>query len=205
MNDKINNYIEQLFLHTNNSKEKELLKVRITQQLQIAYEAERKKEQSEEEAFYHAVASIQSLENQVLGLIEPTEIEIKEEHKKPKALFTAFGVGTIILGVAIFLTSTAFTYTNAPIIGLGLLLSFIAIGVTLIVYGQLRYGKKPTPRPVESKHASIFRTILYFGATIAYFLLSFSTGRWGITWIIWVIAAFLEQIGLLLLPKNKED
>lgn len=205
MNDKISTYITQLFLHTVNSKEKELLKVRLTQQLQIAFDAECKKEQSEEEAFYHAVASIQALEDQVLTLVESTVAPTVDEHKKPRALLTSLGSGTIIFGVALFLTSTAFTYSKAPIIGLGLLLTFIAIGVTLIVYGQLRYGQAPTPRPIESKYASLFRTILYLGATIVYFLLSFSTGRWEITWIIWIIAALLEQIGLLLLPKNKEE
>lgn len=215
MNPRIEQYIQSIFEHVSPSPESNLLRTRMLQQLQAAYDAQLSQNDSEERAFLNALASIKDLEAQMLTLPNPLKQQAYEVALKRKARFTAFGITVILLGVAAFIGFSALPlFEQSSIFGLVCLLIFVGVGVGLIVYAQSSMPKQGSQNQLDflvsdpnasmsAKKYAGYRSILYLIALIIYLLVSFTSGAWGITWIIWIIAALIEQIMLIILANRK--
>ena len=122
-------------------------------------------------------------------IVEAKETNIKNNYARNIAISVGlyiFSLVTIILFAA---------ELNKPVIGVCLFFSLIAIATGLIVYSVIMYGKKTekikkegnTQMELVIKTADILAVVIYF-------LVSFMTGAWHITWIIFLIMAAVDEI-----------
>lgn len=93
-----------------------------------------------------------------------------------------------------------------PIVGLLIMLVISAIATGIIIYSNMsmpleykdynaRINKEFTA--IDSKQGRLLKSILsiyWLIVTFIYLAISFITYQWGITWIIWVLAAVFEMI-----------
>lgn len=138
-------------------------------------------------------------------------IEAKKEDKKEKfARNLAISVGLYILSlVAIILLSALF---DQPIIGVSLFFTIIAVATGLIIYSSIVYGKSEKEKTKEAKEPKNvvlkgITEIISIAGVITYLLVSFLTGAWHITWIIFIVIGLLNAIVKLIfgLKNNSKD
>lgn len=125
-------------------------------------------------------------------------IEAKKEDKKAKfARNLAISVGLYILSlVAIILCAALF---DQPIIGVSIFFTIIAVATGLIIYSSIVYGKSEKEKVKESKEPKNvvlkgITEIISIAGVITYLLVSFLTGYWHITWIIFIAIGLLNAI-----------
>lgn len=136
-------------------------------------------------------------------------IEAKKEDKKAKfARNLAVSIGLYILSlVAIILFSAAF---DQPIIGVCLFFTIIAVATGLIIYSGIVYGKDKEEEEKEEKKKSNstlkgIMSIVDILGVIVYLLVSFITGAWHITWIIFLAVGLVNAIIKLIFGLNDND
>lgn len=125
-------------------------------------------------------------------------VEAKKEDKKAKfARNLAISVGLYIFSlVAIILLSALF---DQPIIGVSIFFTIIAIATGIIIYSSIVYGKSEKEKVKESKEPKNvvlkgITEIISIAGVITYLLVSFLTGAWHITWIIFIAIGLLNAI-----------
>ena len=125
-------------------------------------------------------------------------IEAKKEDKKAKfARNLAISVGLYIFSlVAIILCAALF---DQPIIGVSIFFTIIAVATGLIIYSSIVYGKSEKEKVKESKEPKNvvlkgITEIISIAGVIAYLLVSFLTGAWHITWIIFIAIGLVNAI-----------
>ncbi|MCR5650769.1 MAG: permease prefix domain 1-containing protein [Lachnospiraceae bacterium] len=119
----------------------------------------------------------------------------------------------VILCVVCWVPCMLFATTSRVTIGPAIMFLLVGIGVFLIVYANnttkgfdllLRlnavktisgnYGEPPAPAPkYRSKAAETIVLVYWPAVTSIYLIVSFLTFQWGITWIIWPIAAVAHR------------
>ena len=137
-------------------------------------------------------------------------VEAKKEDKKVKfARNLAISVGLYILSlVAIILFSTLF---EQEIIGVCLFFTIIAIATGLIIYSSIVYGKDKKEEireeKVKTKKNTVVRqvtNIIDILGVIVYLVVSFLTGAWYITWIIFLAVCLINAIVKLIFGLNDD-
>jgi len=125
-------------------------------------------------------------------------IEAKKEDKKAKfARNLAIAVGLYIFSlVAIILCAALF---DQPIIGVSVFFTIIAVATGLIIYSSIVYGKSEKEKVKEEKEPKNvvlkgITEIIDIAGVITYLLVSFLTGAWHITWIIFIAIGLLNAI-----------
>lgn len=131
---------------------------------------------------------------------EKEEEEIKEEvkdNKKKKALIITISIFLYFLALIwIIISEVTFNLNEGIMIGGFFLLC--AIATCLLVYQGIMISttitKKKKEKTVREKRLDgvIELTAIIF--TIIYLLVSFFTGAWHITWILWLVFAAVEAI-----------
>ena len=139
-------------------------------------------------------------------------VEAKKEDKKAKfARNLAISVGLYIFSlVAIILLSALF---DQPIIGVSIFFTIIAVATGIIIYSSIVYGKSEKEKVKESKEPKNvvlkgITEIISIAGVITYLLVSFLTGAWHITWIIFIAIGLLNAIVKLIFgvkEDTKED
>lgn len=142
-------------------------------------------------------------------------IEAKKEDNRNKfARNLAISIGLYILSlVAIILCAALF---NQPIIGVCLFFTIIAVATGIIIYSGIVYSKEKTHEPKtkeQKKKDTVLRQltdIIGIIGIIVYLLLSFLTGAWHLTWIIFIVIALVNAIvkliyGLVVKEKEEEE
>ena len=134
-------------------------------------------------------------------------IEAKKENKKAKfARNIAISVALYILSlVAIIASSTI----GQEILGVCLFFTIIAIATGIIIYSAIVYGKeKEEKSKKEQKKDEVGKAItdiIGLIGVVIYFLVSFTTGAWHITWIIFLIIGVCNAIVRLIFGLKKCD
>ena len=134
-------------------------------------------------------------------------IEAKKENKKAKfARNIAISVALYILSlVAIIATSTI----GQEILGVCLFFTIIAIATGIIIYSAIVYGKEKEEKPQKEKKkdevGKAITDIIGLIGVVIYFLVSFTTGAWHITWIIFLIIGVCNAIVRLIFGLRKCD
>lgn len=134
-------------------------------------------------------------------------IEAKKENKKAKfARNIAISVALYILSlVAIIATSTI----GQEILGVCLFFTIIAIATGIIIYSAIVYGKEKEEKPQKEKKkdevGKAITDIIGLIGVVIYFLVSFTTGAWHITWIIFLIIGVCNAIVRLIFGLKKCD
>ena len=206
MNNRLREYIDNLFATAPSNMKAVEVKEEILQNLTDKYNDLIAEGKSEEVAFNIAVASIgdvSDLIRELQGLPQQYN-KISEENDKQKqrtALMTAIAIGLYI-------------FSPVPVIllqnemGVVFLFVFIAIATGMLVFNGITKSKTqqvPDTMVEEFKEwrernsgknqlqKSVLSAIWAVGVVI-YFLISFTTGAWYITWVIFLVIAAVEGI-----------
>lgn len=111
-----------------------------------------------------------------------------------------------IVSVAAFLVLVAVPRVN-PVISLALFLTGIAYATSKLVKHYMSLPKKEKTEK-EKKEDKVLKSIKEIVEAICislYFIISFTTGAWHITWIIFIIDGLIEEIfKLIFMLKGKE-
>lgn len=136
------------------------------------------------------------------NIVEANSINVKSNFARNIAIAVALYIMSL---VAIIIFSAQF---DQPIIGVSLFFTLIAIATGLLIYNGIYYKKESKEEKTKKQNTLVKQAtgIVDTLALIAYLLVSFLTGAWHITWIIFIIGGLLEQIvKLLLTVKDKNN
>ena len=112
----------------------------------------------------------------------------------------------VCLGIFLYFVAVAWIMTAIPVLGINPVLAsaifmlIIGAATITIIYYCSTYRKKRCNRECE-KDNTIEKQVIHIVAilfTIVYLYISFVTGKWAITWILWIIYALVEAIIKLL-------
>ena len=134
-------------------------------------------------------------------------IKAKEDDKKGKfARNIAVSVGLYILALVFIIFFAAFI--EQEIIGVCLFFITIAIATGIIIYSAIYYSDKDKKKKVEKKENKTVKQlgeIIDIIGVIVYFFISFKTGAWHITWIVFLIVGLCKSIIRLLFDLDNKD
>ncbi len=121
---------------------------------------------------------------------ENSTIEDNSKGKKAKMI----GVGILLYFVACVLVLISIPVMKFnPVISVSIFLLICGIGTYMIIVACITYSKKEV-NTKEIKLRKEISSIIAIMTTVIYLLVSFITGAWHITWIIWLLYAILEEI-----------
>ena len=130
--------------------------------------------------------------------------EKKEAYAPSHTSFLIAGVVLCILSIMPMFIALCFTERDVVMIAMvALLLFIVGIAVNMIVrtilikdsYDMLLQNNDYSIRKKRSRdRLGVFEQIYWLLITAIYFIVSFFTNAWGITWIIWVIGGILAGI-----------
>ncbi len=123
----------------------------------------------------------------------------KEKYRQTYTISLALGIALCVLSVIPVLATSLFSGGNGEIaaIGSAILLIFVAVGVMLIVRSSITWGAYnmllqegdyTKENKAENKKNENVSSIYWGAVTAGYLAISFITGAWGTTWIVWPIA-----------------
>jgi len=209
MNEKLRHYIDDLFANAPSTVRAVELKEELFQNLTDKYNDLLAEGKSEESAFNIAIASIGDVDSLISGLTGEKRPE-NEKSKKRSAILVAIAISLYILcPVPVILLQSEF-----GVMGLFL---FVAVATALLIYNGVtreRYVKaddtmveefKEWKQNNKQKNKAVDAIIGSFWliAVCVYIVVSFMTGAWHITWIIFLIAAAVASMikGLFMLKQ----
>lgn len=210
MEGNLRNYVEELFSGTIPSKKAVELKEEMIQNLTEKYNDLLSEGKNPEAAFNIAIAGIGDI-SYLLKDLEKDSVnpEVIEAYRQKSAMMTSIAIMLYILSVVpLIVLAALFHGPSAAIIGVVIMFIFIAAATGLLIYNGMtkpKYIKTDDTMVEEFKQwqsASQERKSLRSSVSSAvwavivaiYFLLSFFTHAWNITWIIFIIGAAVQSI-----------
>ena len=226
---RIREYMDQLFESAPRTQRAYELKIELTQNLIEKYYALVGEGKTQEDAFNLTVGSIgdvrelfAQLEEDENGQPVPQPVFYPQEQpSQRRALVRAVAVILYILSLVppIVLTSVGDGFAGEVLAPVGML-GMIALATGLLVFDSLTHPKSTRPAPgtvvedfrqwqsanVKKKHwVAAFNGAFWPLVLALYFLLSFGTGKWYITWVIFLIAPAVDVIVNTLLKAMMEQ
>ena len=212
MNEKLRAYIESLFSDAPKTKKTVELKEEILQNLFDKYNDLIAEGKNEESAYNIAVASVGDISGLVEELNSSNYSEETEKQRKRSAMLVSLGV---VLAIASFIPH--FIFDNEDVACIFMFL-FWAIAAGLFVYNGMtkpKYNKlddtlveefKEWKAQSNEKNSSfgMLSLSLWLITVALYMVISFATGAWYITWIIYLIAAAMNVLIKALLDMRKK-
>ncbi|NLI54305.1 MAG: hypothetical protein GX417_08245 [Clostridiales bacterium] len=209
MNEKLRNYIDGLFENAPKTVRAVELKEEMYQNLTDKYNDLLAEGKSEESAYNIAVVSIGDVQSLIDGLSGEKHM-VSAESKKRSAIMIAIAIALYILSpVPVILIQRE--------MGLMLLFLFVAVATALLIYNGVtreRYVKaddtmveefKEWKQNNKQKDKAVGAIVGSFWliAVCVYIVVSFLTGAWHITWIIFLIAAAVASMirGIFMLKQ----
>lgn len=213
-------YVDELFQSAPRTQRAYELKVELTQNLLDKYFALLSEGKSEDDAYNLTVMSIGDVRELFAGLSKDEDVPppmaqpaMPEEGRARHAAVVTIAVMLYILSVVpvIVISSLFGGYGEGwPVLGVALMFVMIAAATGLLIYDHMT---KPKNQPYvmpgtvveefkewqagKSQKKQMMKSIrsAYWPLVLAlYFLLSFGTGKWYITWIIFLIAPAVDSI-----------
>jgi len=210
MNEKLRNYIDSLFADAPQTVRAVELKEEMFQNLMDKYNDLISQGKSEEAAYNIAVASIGDVDSLIAGLSEGRTVELSQSSRKRNALF-------ISIAVALYILSPVPVIVLQSTVGLMLLFVFVAAATGLLIYNGVTREKyvKTDDTMVEdfkewkqnskqkNKAADAIIGSVWLIAVCVYIVVSFMTGAWHITWLIFLITAAVVSMikGIFMLKQ----
>jgi len=138
------------------------------------------------------------------NIIEKKEIDVKNHFARNIAISVMLYICSLIV---IILFGAQF---NQPIIGVSLFFLFIALATGLIIYNAIYYSKESKKEKSEKRNTieKQVNGIVDILVLIVYLCVSFLTGAWAITWIIFIVGVLINAIVKLIFAikgDKKED
>ena len=209
MNEKLRHYIDDLFANAPSTVRAVELKEELYQNLTDKYNDLIAQGKSEESAYNIAIASIGDVDSLITGLAGEKHPE-NHKSKQRSAIIVAIAIALYILcPVPVILIQN-----EMGIMGLFL---FVAVATALLIYNGVtreRYVKTDDTMVEEfkewkqnnkqkNKASEAIIGSFWLIAVCVYIVVSFMTGAWHITWIIFLIAAAIASMirGLFMLKQ----
>ncbi len=209
MNEKLRCYIDDLFANAPSTVRAVELKEELFQNLTDKYNDLIAEGKSEEAAYNIAIASIGDVDSLISGLSGTKSVETQAS-KKRSGIFVSIAIALYILSPVpvIWIQNEA---------GVVLLFLFVAVATALLIYNGVTREKyvKTDDTMVEEfkewkqngkqkgKAVNAIVGSFWLIAVCIYFVVSFTTGAWHITWLIFLIAAAVASMirGLFMLKQ----
>lgn len=207
MEENLRKYLENLFADAPKSKKTVELREELYLNLKEKYQDLLKKGATEDEAFDIVKRSVGDVERLIQDINEPdsTSKAAMEQRRKKSAFRIALAVGLYILSpVAIILFGTM----GQPIAGLVLMFALIAAATSIMVYNNImrpkfvkiddtmveefREWKASSAAKAEKKN--LYSSIVWPIVVVLYFLISFTTGAWYVTWVIFILGVVVQRL-----------
>lgn len=225
MNNKIKNYVDVLFNDIPNTRKASELKEEILSNLSEHFESHLQEGKSENQAYTDALSDLGDIDELLESLTPERELKVKiDEYRKIRAKKVSVAVILFFAGLA-FLTAFfcigSFVYKAHPIhsimyiIGLvGFIICFGA-GTGLLIYTSMSVPQDVEPFLTKQSRSSenstgyklylSFIDMYWIYITVIYFIISFGTGAWYITWLLWVAAPAIYKSIRIFFDHDIED
>ncbi len=221
MIEKLRDHVEGLFADAPKTRKANELKEELLANLIDKYNDLLSQGSTESDAFVKVKASIGDIDELIRGLKETDVMDfgLTQKERKKTALVVSIAVGLYMLAF-LFLIITVAALNQNPVIMFACTVFISAIPTCMLIYhfmSRPKYEKADDTLVEEFKqwksksshqqkvYTSISSIFMTFVVAI-YLLVSFVTGAWGITWIIFIIAAAVDKIIKLLFQlKEAKD
>ena len=212
MKDKIRRHIDGIFEDTAPTKKAVELKEEMIQNLEDKYKDLITEGKTPEAAYNIAIAGI----GDISGLLKELEEEAQmnpwqklenESARKKSAMLTSIAVMMYILSVLPLIILSIIGSGVEAIVGIPTLFIMVAAATGLLIYNNMtkpRYEKESDTMIEEFKEwksetrerkslRSAISSALWTTIVVLYFIISFTTGAWYITWIIFIVGGAIES------------
>lgn len=134
------------------------------------------------------------------------DIIVEKENDRRKGFARNIGISVGLYIFSIMLIIICATIFSNPVVGVCLFFVVVAVATGLIVYTAINYSSKKEETK-EDKEIKLVCDIVDILGVIIYFIASFLTMAWHLTWIIFLIIGLVEAIVKLVfsLKKQKEE
>lgn len=201
MINKIKSYVNTAFENAPNTKNSNDLKEEMISNLIDKYSDLINSGKSEDEAYTAVISSIGNIDRLIAELESPRVETISIEERKKKAMRTAIAIGLYIGSPIVQIIFEDF-FGYESIGSVGVLLT-IAVATGLLVYNKMIEPKNIKQKDdlveefIEWKQNKIrdkymrnsILSVLWLSVTAVYFIVSFTTNAWHISWVIFIVAA----------------
>lgn len=207
MNSKMESYINSLFTGVPRTRQATDLRDELLGNMQERYDDYLREGKSESQAYSLTVANMGDIDD-LIAEVRPDD-EFRREaqfYRTRNARNTAIGVALYILGAAVLIGFEAFPYEIFETLGVVILLVLVALATGLIVYTNMStpvaykdYDEQENldrefARTPKGQQYKAIMSIYWSVITIVYLAISFPTGLWHITWIVWPVAGIISGI-----------
>jgi archaellum biogenesis protein FlaJ (TadC family) len=207
MENKLKAYVNNLFRNAPATAKAYEVKEEILQNLKDKYNDLVTEGKSKDEAYKTAIDSIGDLSE----LFAELEKEITPDDSKRQKYLALRSVVAMIFVLAAVPLVMALSYKSV-LINVMIAVILVAIGIILAIYNRTnkpgyRHSSTQTDRMAEiERKRSIRKSVsgfLWLITLIMYFIVSFQTNAWHLTWLIFLLAAAIETILDIWLGKAK--
>ncbi|MCM1541104.1 MAG: permease prefix domain 1-containing protein [Blautia sp.] len=226
MKEKIRQHFNQIFAEAPKTRKALDLKQEMMQNAMDKYDDMVAEGYSEEDAYTNVVESIGDVSELFPELEERNLLTLPEKDRKKRAMMTAVAVGmyifagVVFFGFALFGDMVHIYNFDFALLGLVIaLLICIAPTIMLVYTANMypEYTKKEQNSMVErykearydsNKDMAVRRSInsiIWTAALVLYFLISFVTYAWEVTWVIFPIALCAQSIVRLIFSLREEE
>ncbi|HHX37785.1 MAG TPA: hypothetical protein GX717_07385 [Clostridiaceae bacterium] len=227
MKEQIRFYVDGLFAEIPPSAESEAMKFELLDSLVNKYDDYINMGISEQVAYSKVVNSVgdfseisRELQRNISvvdPLASPDAFYARQERRhKRHAILLSVGIGLYVISLAAVIAIPS---------ELGVVMMFViaAIATVMVILANTLYGKKNSIKQGEQfvedfqtwrqendekvKTRKLFESAFWIIITVIYLIVSFLTGAWHITWIIFLLGASLSELikGILLLNNPKKS
>jgi multisubunit Na+/H+ antiporter MnhG subunit len=212
MESKLRTHVDDLFAQTTPTRKSVELKEEMIQNLGEKYHDLLAEGKNEEAAYNIAVAGI----GDISGLLKELETEHKtggaemdnEKARQKSAMLTSIAVALYILSPLSFIISGFIGGMAAAYIGLPLFFVIVAAATGLLIYNNMtkpgyaaesdtmveEFREWQSEEKDRKQMRKAISSALWTIAVAVFLVVSFTTGAWWITWIIFIIAGAIESL-----------
>jgi hypothetical protein len=210
MEQQIRAYVDELFAETVPTKKSVELKEEMIQNLTEKYNDLIAEGKTPEAAYNIAIAGIGDISYLLKDLEkEASDPKVTASQRQRTAMLTAIAVMLYIVSVVpLILLASLVHRPGAPIIGVVIMFVLIALATGLLIYNGMT---KPKYKKADETIVEEFRewqsesherkslrkaigTALWAITVAVYIIVSFLTGMWQITWVIFLVAVAINAI-----------
>jgi len=208
MEDKLRQFMDNIFSTVPPSARAVELKEEILQNLLDKYHDLLAEGKTEQAAYNIAVASVGDI-NELLESVRPqqTNDPVQAQHDQQQKQRSAF-LTSIAVALYILCPRPAILFENNEILGPIMLLMMVAIATGIMIYnGMMKSSHKKTDDTIvegfkewkaqdndRKRLKKAISSALWALVILGYILISFATGAWHITWVIFLIGASAEGL-----------
>ena len=219
MEDKLRWYVEGLFEEAPPTKKAVELKEEMIQNLQDKYKDLITEGKTPEAAYNIVVAGIGDVSSLLKVLEDETmpDIEKYEAAQRKSAMLTSIAVMMYILSVLPLIILSVVGSARYDIIGLPILFIMVAAATGLLIYNNMtkpRYHKQDDTMVEEFREwqsdthetrqmRRAISSALWSIIVVLYFIISFTTRAWHISWIIFILGGAVESLINLFITAKK--